>query len=135
MCCVCNACDGHRDGVHYRSVGRTFDLAGCDYVPQGNVMPQQEILLCGNIRGNFLIECSREHPPEPVLRMPVKEAVLPGLHRRKAAEDQCSAILVHHGREGVLNMQPLVLQNHLPELGLESFRAIKGAVFAVMVEA
>ena len=77
-----------RHDVANRAVRTPLDRAPADAVPERNMIAFQKSTLFGNGTGRLVVKNSCRHAPETVLRVPVKEHLLPGFDRGKAAEDE-----------------------------------------------
>ena len=83
------------------AVRAALDLTGGKHVPQGDPVFEQKRDLFLRRHGQVPAVNGGQHPPEPVLRVAVKEARLPRFHGRKAAEDQNFTVPVVHRRDWV----------------------------------
>ena len=79
-----------RHDVADRAVRTALDGTAADAVPQRDVIARKKGLFLGDRSGHNVLKNRGEHPPEAVMRMPVKEQLFPGFDRGKAAEDQNS---------------------------------------------
>ena len=69
---------------------------------ESDPVPQHKCTLRVNFVRDRFSEDRCQHRPEAVLRMPVVEILRPGLHGRKASQDQDPAVPVIHRAEAVI---------------------------------
>ena len=96
-------------GVPDRAVTGTVNGTALDHVIQGYMIPGQKgfLFLYGFRRD--ILKYGRDHFPEAVAGMAVKEAFLSGFDGRKAAQKQISGVLIIPGTEGMGQPQVLFL--------------------------